>query len=114
MVRSGRKCVLGVENVTTLGLGAMMMEYAVVKEKSGRIGRQALSKELQQRQAMLEAFFREGTLFSDVDGGYKCGWMGLSCLCAVKQWKTFTGKLLDTYAQVPLHVCLCAVNNCSS
>ena len=76
-----------------------MLEYRC-ERRSGRVGRQALSKELDQRQAMLEAFLREVTLYTSVGGSEKSGWMALSCLCLSEQWKGFVAKLLDTYCQV--------------
>ena len=82
-------------------LGTMMTEFEN-ERRSGRAGRQALSKELQQRLAVLEAFLREVTIFTDVGNDNRCAWMGLSCLCVSKQWKTFVGRVLDTYCQVML------------
>ena len=79
----------------------MMTEFEN-ERKSGRAGRQTLNKELQQRLSMLEAFLREATIFTDVGNDDRCAWMGLSCLCVSKQWKTFVGRVLDTYTQVIL------------
>lgn len=83
-------------------LGTMMMEFENEK-RSGRGGRQALSKELQQRLDTLEAFLREATIFTNLDNDDRCAWMGLSCLCVSKQWKTFVERVLDTYCQVILY-----------
>ena len=77
----------------------MILEYRS-ERRSGRVGRQAMSKELDQRQAMLEAFLREATLYTSIGGSVKSGWMGLNCLRVSVQWKGFVGKLLDTYCQV--------------
>ena len=79
--------------------GTMMLEYRGEK-RSGRVGRQAVSKDLEQRLAMLEAFLREATLYTSIGGSEKSGWMGLSCLCLSEQWRGFVGRLLDTYCQV--------------
>ena len=68
--------------------------------RSGRVGRQALSKELDQRVAMLEAFLREATLYTNIGGSEEYSWMGLSCLCVAEQWRIYIGKLLDAYCQV--------------
>lgn len=76
-----------------------MLEYRC-ERRSGRVGRQALSKELDQRQAMLETFLREVTLYTSIGGSEKSGWMGLSCLYLSEQWKGFVGKLMDTYCLV--------------
>ena len=77
----------------------MMLEYRG-EGRSGRVGRRALSKELDQRQAMLEAFLREATLYTSIGSNEKHSWMGLNCLRVSEQWKGFVGKLLGTYCQV--------------
>ena len=76
-----------------------MLEYRG-EGRSGRVGRQALSKELDHRQTMLEAFLREATLYTSISGSEEHSWMGLSCLCVAEQWKVVIGNLLDTYCQV--------------
>ena len=70
------------------------------ERKSGRVGRQAVRKELDQRQAMIEAFLREATLYTNIGDSVESGWMGLSCLSLSEQWKGCVGKLLDTYSRV--------------
>lgn len=76
-----------------------MTEY-IDERRTGRVGKQAQSKELHQRLAMLEAFLREGTLCANVGSSENHNWMSLSCLCVAKQWKIFIGKLMDTYCRV--------------
>ena len=96
------KCVVVLDSLTSQNmklLGSMMLEYRG-EGRSGRVGRQTLSKELDQRQAMLEAFLREIILYTSVGGNERHSWMGLSCLRFSEQWKGFVGKLLDTYCQV--------------
>lgn len=90
------------------------MEYEV-EGRSGRAGRQVLNKELQQKLAMLETFLREAATFTNVGGSdNQLGWMGLSCLCVSKQWKSFVGKVLDAYSQVLLNYVYSHDNNIAS
>ena len=76
-----------------------MLEFEV-ERRTGRVGKQALRKELDHKLSMLERYIREGTIHSDVSADNVSGWMGLSCLCVSKQWKAFAGKLLDMHCQV--------------
>lgn len=83
-----------------------MLEYrGHEKSRSGRVGRQTMSKELEQGQAMLEAFLREVVVYTSIDGREKQSWMALDCLCVSKQWNVFVGNLLDTYCQVDYDAC---------